>query len=61
MTYSKEEILDALMVIVKTCKEQTSCFTCPFANSNGVCKITHNSPNEWYMIEKEPEIWRAFI
>ena len=63
MEYSKKEILDALMVIHKTCKDQTSCCICPFGDveGNGICKIQDTSPDMWYMTEMKPEIWRAFI
>ena len=61
MTYTKEEILDALMIIHRTCKEQTNCFTCPFADDSALCRIMDTSPDTWYMTEKRPEIWRAFI
>lgn len=63
MEYSKKEILDALKIIQKTCEKQTSCFVCPFADveGNGICKIMDNSPDEWYVVGTESEIWRAFI
>jgi len=62
MEYSKKEILDALMIIHATCKEQNSCCTCPFGDfdSHGICQIMETSPDTWHMAEIKPEIWRAF-
>ena len=62
MELSKRDILDALMIIHRVCKDQTSCCNCPFGdvNGDGICKIQDTSPDMWCTVET-PEIWRAFI
>ena len=56
MSYTHEEIINALTVIKEVCKEYSlDCDRCPFFV--GCCRTVGLQPNKW-MINEEP--WRAF-
>ena len=58
MTYTHEEILNALTLIQNICNT-TLCSQCPFNNEFGECAITQFAPADWELNEPNP-IWKAF-
>ena len=65
MKHSKEEILTALHVIKHTCWETyevkdgvSSCYKCPFSDSDGHCVFVEQNPMSWDIKDDEP--WKAF-
>lgn len=65
MEHTQEEILKALQIIKDTCHEKyeekdgvSSCYYCPFSDSDGHCILAEQAPMSWDIAEEEP--WRAF-
>lgn len=60
MTYSHEDIIDALIVIKQTCKDFASCEDgCPFLKDSECC-INSTHPIEWTLNETNQK-WQAFL
>lgn len=61
MKHTKEEIVNALKVIKDTCRDNTSCATCPFWNAGETkrCMIK-DDVETWEIADPEPKLWRAF-
>ena len=62
MKHTREEILNALGVIMDVCKETgeklEGCYSCPFY-VNEECMIMCRKPESWSLNDKGA-IWRAF-
>lgn len=60
-TMEREEILNALKTIKRTCDENEKCPTCPLRNPNNenVCYVSRGTPNTW-KIQGEENLWTAF-
>lgn len=61
MTYTREQIIQALAVIKITCDECLDCKLCPFSKGDSKCYINNDReiyPNEWDIIDDKN--WKAF-
>ena len=62
MSYTREEIINALRLIKDICEDRdVNCTKCPFGIKGLGCFFEHNadSPEYWDLTE-ETEAWRAF-
>lgn len=59
MKHTKEEILNALMVIKETCDEYEECEMCPFGSENDEsCNLKFYVPSVWDMCPLDWRGWR---
>lgn len=61
MKHTREEILDALKVIMETCEEFDKCKRCPlYSTDSEMCGIQNMDPENWELSTGET-FWRAFV
>lgn len=61
MTYTRDQIIQALMIIQTTCKECDDCKSCPFRMAYDDCYINNSEgifPNDWDIVDDKN--WKAF-
>lgn len=58
MTYSHDDIIDALIVIRTTCEDFKDCEECPFWKDEECC--INSNPVDWTLNENNRN-WKAFL
>lgn len=60
--YEKNELLDALAVLQKTCILHPNCDTCPLSDRDGDCFFTSSAtaPKDWDIEKPKHPIWKVF-
>lgn len=63
MKHTQQQILDALKVIIDTCKEHGRCTECPLYTKHDPvtqCSLRADNPTNW-KLNNADKVWRALL